>query len=214
MHEIRAKIPDDLYEEFMKYLSENNKTVKDSVIEALKAFLKGKQLVIESLPKCKIIITQYDTQCLFCNSEIKAGTKVIWFKGYGVVCKQCALRSLVDKYLDKDIAKQYIRTLADLERIKALKSEAQKHLKELLMKISVLEQSCKLYEIKRIVRDLAIQVKEYYEFLLSSRISKEEFFKKMDEVLSRLNEVIETIEKHEVMIPEKWRKELKIEVRA
>ena len=208
MKRYNFRVDDELYEKLQEKAEEKGASINDILIEAVKQYLKGRQVVIENLPRAKIITTQYTTQCMLCKNDIAKGERVLWFRGFGVVCTKCLLSNVSEKLLDTDKNKKYIKLLAEIKKLETLRKEAKQYLDDLLVKIATLEETLKVYELKRQVKELLTMVNDYYFFTLSGKIDNKEFIEKMNEVLNKLNEVLEALEKHEIMLPEKWKKEI------
>ena len=209
MKRYNLRMEDSLYEKVKNKAEElGNKSINDVIVEAIKQYLKGRQVVIENLPRAKIIVTKYDTECMLCKNTVSRNERVLWFRGFGVVCTKCLLSNVSEKLLDTDKNKKYIKLLAELKKLETLRKEAKQYLDDLLVKIATLEETIKVYELKRQVKELLTMVNDYYFFTLSGKIDNKEFISKMNEVLNKLNEVLEALEKHEITIPEKWKKQI------
>jgi Ribbon-helix-helix protein, copG family. len=65
MTEKKVRITDELYDQLQKIAEKNNKSIKDIVEEAIKAYLLGIEGVEKPLKQVqsKVIPTQFDSRC-------------------------------------------------------------------------------------------------------------------------------------------------------
>ena len=136
MKELRITVDNELLEKIRSEASRRNTSVKDVIIEILKQYF-SKGFDLESVVKTKIITVKVPTICLNCKRRIHNETG-LWLKGIGVICKHCLLQHVKDKFSDRDYRKLMLRLEVELERLKALKSELQKEVKEYIRKYYVL----------------------------------------------------------------------------
>ena len=83
MSDKKVRITDELYEQLTKIAEKNNKTIKDIVEEAIKAYLLGIEGVEKPLKQIqgKIIPTQFDSRCYYCKRELFLKLKSFARKG-------------------------------------------------------------------------------------------------------------------------------------
>lgn len=136
MKEIRVMVDDSLFEKIRDEANKRNSNIKETITDILKQYF-SKGLDLESVVKTKIITVKVPTICLNCKRRIHNETG-LWLKGIGVICKHCLLQHVKDKFSDRDYRKLMLRLEVELERLKALKSELQKEVKEYIRKYYVL----------------------------------------------------------------------------
>jgi hypothetical protein len=117
MTEKKIRIADELYDQLQKVAEKNNKTLRDLVEEAVKAYLLGIEGIEKPLKQIqgKVIPTQFDSRCYYCKREVRKG-ELCYYTRYlyadnttrsFIVCLDCYYKdtALAEWYLKKSDSK-------------------------------------------------------------------------------------------------------------
>jgi len=179
----KVRISDELYSQLQKIAEKNNKSIKDIVEEAIKAYLLGIEGIEKALAKIqsKIIPTQFDSKCYYCKRDVKKGELCYYIRYlYAdnttrsfIVCLDCY-------YKDTALAEWYLKK----KRIEVIVRGLQKKADELVKEIESLSLKRDTLTLKKECIELW---NEFKKFIF------DEDAKKIEEILNRLEHIDERL---------------------
>jgi len=204
MSDKKVRISDELYDQLQKLAERSNKSMRELVEEAVKAYLLGTESVDKPVKSVqgKIIPLQYTSRCRFCGKVIQSGELGYWVKyvynanstkSY-VVCLDCYYKhtALAEWYLKKKKLEAIVR---------GLKKEADRLAEE----VNKLRTEYDLFNIKRDVANVWNSFKQYILTPNTSLDRVGEFIDKVNELIDRVAG-IEAFIRSEVNVVKKRRK--------
>ena len=197
MSDKKVRISDELYDQIQKVAEKANKSIKEVVEEAVKAYLLGIEGIEKPLKAIqgKIILTQFDSKCHYCKKEVKKGelcyyTRYIYADGSTrsfIVCLDCY-------YKDTALAEWYLKKKKLEHIVKGLEKKAN----ELAKEIESLSVQRDLQSLKRECIELW---EDFKKFMFESE--KMEKIEQMIQRLDNLEEKVRELEDNLMMLSSK-----------
>lgn len=197
MKEVRIRISEELYNRILERYK--GCSVSEAIKDIIQKYMTG--LIDFETVKTKVISSKFKTTCLNCGKTVNEGETVLWIKGVGVICRNCIISHIKDKFTDKDYKKLMLKLEVEIERLKTLKSELRKEVKDLIVKYYSLLSQINILESLRKLDEII----DYIEYTLSyiREIGEKH---EITSNLKRIEEKLDTI-RNEVMnkqIPQSW----------
>lgn len=187
----KVRISEDLYEKIKQIAEKSNRTIKDIVEEAIKAYLLGIEQIDKPIKSIqgKIIPLQYQGKCKICGKTISQGELAYWVrytytdntsKGY-TICLDCY-------YKDTSLAEWYLKK----RKLESIVRGLQKKADSLAEEIEKLQNEYDVLSLKRDVIQFWRAFKE--TFTNSPDISI------VNQFMDKLNDLIDRVERLEGML--------------
>jgi len=177
----KVRISPELYEQVQRLAERTDRSIKEIIEEALKAYLLGAEALDKPLKTVqgKIIPIQYDSRCHRCRREVKRG-ELAYYARYiyadntarsFIVCLDCY-------YSDTALAEWYLKK----KKLEAIVRGLQKRADELARKVEELRAEADINALKKECYELW---GEFKRFMLQDT----EGLRRIEEMLDRLEAV-------------------------
>jgi len=184
MSDKKVRISDELYDQIQKVAEKSNKSIKEVVEEAVKAYLLGIEGIEKPIKQVqtKIIPTQFDSRCYYCKREVKKG-ELCYYCRYVytdnttksfIICLDCY-------YKDTALAEWYLKKKKLEHIVKGLEKKAN----ELAKEIESLSVQRDLQSLKRECIELWEDFKKF--------MFENEKMEKIEQMIQRLDNVEEKV---------------------
>jgi len=178
----KVRVSPELYTQLQKVAEKTNRSIKDVVEEAVKAYLLGVEGIDKPLKTIqgKIIPVQYDSRCHNCRREVKRG-ELAYYARY--IYADNTVRSFItclDCYFsDTALAEWYLKK----KKLEAIVRGLQKRADELARRVEELQVEVDINSLKKECYELWADFKRFM-------LHDNEGMRKVEELLGRL-EVLE-----------------------
>jgi len=192
----------EVKEKAEKYGKEHNKSLSELIEEALKNYIQGKVLILDNLPRPKIINPNFESTCILCGKKVTPTNefgfprRVLWIKGLGIICDRCLIEKVISKISDKDYAKTIFKLETEIIRYRALRNDLRKAIIELCRKYYLLDYTVSLSDKIELIQSTI------YNYMSTVIIKDEEQRKMLKKIQADLEVIKEYVKK--VEIPESW----------
>ena len=201
MGDKKIRISEDLYEQIQKLSEKSNKSMRELVEEAIKAYLLGTENIDKPIKSIsgKVIPLRYSSKCHVCGKSINQGELAYWAKytytdnttRSFVICLDCY-------YKDTALAEWYLKKRKLEAIVRGLKKKADEIAKE----IEILKQQKKIEELKT---EIILVWNTLKRKISSNEVSN------IEDLIDKINYVIDKIIEIESMITtQRLRKKSKI----